>query len=423
MSWRDVQWSPREMEYIEARKLSRTEVAAHFHIPAAMIAAGSMGQEPDRETLNFFYTSTLSPWLERVEHEIDAQLVAEFELTPERRRSVFVAFNLDEKLRGSFEERIGILATAAGGPIITVNEARRRENLPDIPGGDLIFVPMNSFRGGGPQASPQNPVETPADGPEPAGTTPGGGTVQQASWEDVRAGRAVVLGAEQAALALSDGVESAEELLIAADSRSKRRLAVQKQLSYLREQRAKYEARGRQVFLKTFERQKNAVAGGKAMKRERWDRELSDDLYSFLYPAISTVGEEIAKQIGAEFDSARTSNYVRSKADGVSENVNDKTEENEDFSEARAEKLGLSLTTWLLGWAVSEALHQSDDSDSVKIWQTTSEAPRPTHAALSGKNAKDGERFGNGSLYPGDATPGADEVAGCSCLMTVGARE
>jgi hypothetical protein len=409
------------MEYIDARKLSRTEVAAHFHVPAAMIAAGSEGQEPDHETLNFFYTSTLSPWLERVEHEIDAQLVPEFELTPQRRRVISVAFNLDEKLRGSFEERIGILATAAGGPIITVNEARRRENMPDIPGGNLIFVPLNSIRGGGPQVSPRSPTETPAGTPEPAGTTPGGGTVQQASWQDVQDGRAVVLGGEDAVLALSSGVETAEDLVLRLDSAAKRRSSAEGQLAYLREQRAKYEARGRQVILKTFEREKNAIVGGRELKRDRWDRELSDDLYGFLYPAISAVGEDAAKRLGAEFDAARTSNYVRAKADGVAEKINAKTAEGEDFSEARAERLGSSLTTWLLGWAVSEALHQSD-SGAVKTWHTTSEAPRPTHAVLNGKNAEDGERFGNGALYPGDATPGAGEAAGCTCLLTAGAR-
>ncbi len=344
MDYKDHQWSPREMEYIEARKLSRTEVAAHFHMPPAMVGASVAGQEPDAATLNYFYTSTLPPWLVRVEHEIEAQLVPEFELTPERQNKIYVEFNLDEKLRGSFEERISILATAAGGPIITVNEARFRENLPPIPGGDLIFVPMNSFRGGGPQASPNSPVETPAQGNEPAGTTPGGGTtVQRASYTDFEAGRAIVLGAEQAAVALDPETTSIEGLVGRVNGKSER-------LAVLASRHSKQAALGRQVLLKLFDRQKRWVDEG--LKRDRWDRELSDDLYGFLYPAVEAVGEDEAKRAGVEFEPGRSSALVRTKANATAVEINDDTQNGAELTEERAETVAQELSDWVLEFSL-----------------------------------------------------------------------
>lgn len=345
MRWNDVQWSPRELEYIEARKLSRTEVAAAFHIPPAMMAAASTGVEPNPETLNYFYSSSLPPWLVRVEHEIEAQLLPEFEITPERRRAVHVEFDLNEKLRGSFEERIKILATATGGPILTVNEARAREGMPPIPGGDLIFVPLNSVRGGGPQASPNSPTATPASDLEPAGSTPGGGTGPQgaASAQDILNGDYIVLGAKEAEKALEpDTTDLEHELFMVAH-------------------RATYEAQARQLLLKTFGRQRNVVDGGRDLKQDRWDRELSDDLYGLLLPAASTIGGDAAKRLGHEFDEARVSNTLRAKSNSLASDINTETSVTGDFSEERAESLAASTTEWLLSWAEERAIQQAEE--------------------------------------------------------------
>ena len=367
MTWNDVQWSPRELEYLESRKLSRTEVAAHFHMPPAMMAAAATGQEPDEKTLSFFYTSTLPSWLVRVEHEIEAQLLPEFEIVPARRRAIHVEFNLDEKLRGSFEERIGILATAAGGPIITVNEARARENLPPIEGGDLIFVPLNSVRAGGPQASPQNPTASPADGLEPAGITPGGGTTPQASLDDVNNGRAVVLGQKEAEAALNPGVETLEDLLDVVDGKhlAVRQAEAEYEL-FLKEHGAKYAALARQVFLNVFERQKRVTKTGRSLRLDRWNRELADDLLKYLYPKVGTIGEAAAKRSKSDFDLERVSALLRNKASETASETNDETvklleSEDDAYSEERAEQLGQSISNWMLEWTQEKVRAQADE--------------------------------------------------------------
>lgn len=170
MKWNDSAWSPEEMEYLEARKLTRQECAAAFRVDPRLVFATSDPVTADTRTA--FITERLVPLLTRLAEEIDVQLLPEFE--PFNARRQYVQFNVDTKLRGSFLDEAKVASTLVGGPVITLNEWRARHNLPPLPGGDEVFVPLNSVRGGGPQASPQAPMQTP--GEQPAGVTPGGGT-------------------------------------------------------------------------------------------------------------------------------------------------------------------------------------------------------------------------------------------------------
>lgn len=339
MKWKDFVWSPREAEYIDGRKLNRTEVAAAYHMPPAMVAASQDDSEPDAETLHFFYTSTLPPYLSRVEAEIKAQLLPEFDLLPSIRKRRYFEFNLDAKLRGSFEQQAAIMATTAGGPVVTVNEARARLNLPPIDSGDEIFVPLNSVRAGGPQASPQNPVETPTDDIEPAGTTPGGGTA------------------------------SIESVMLKFEERMADRKNRAEHEAFMREQRARYAERGANTFQKFFARQRNGVAGGR-FNKSRWDRELTDDLFGLAYQTVEIFGEDAAKRMGGRWDQVRTANFLRANCENAAKAINASTAERLEaddpdldtiFSDARAAKLGADRTTFAMNWAIMEAAHQNGE--------------------------------------------------------------
>lgn len=57
---------------------------------------------------------------------------------------VYFEFNIEEKLRASFEEKAQVTSTAVGGPWMTRNEARAMNNLPSVDGGDDLLVPLNT---------------------------------------------------------------------------------------------------------------------------------------------------------------------------------------------------------------------------------------------------------------------------------------
>lgn len=160
MNWKPLTMSATDAQYIDARKLTREEVAAAYHIPPPLVgimdkATFSNIQEQHRH----LYTDTLGPWLSMIEDEFELQLLPEFESD-----GVYVEFNLAEKLKGSFEEQAAAMSTMVGAPVMTRNEARARLNLPAIDGADSLVTPLNVLIGG--QASPRDsapPVTASAD--------------------------------------------------------------------------------------------------------------------------------------------------------------------------------------------------------------------------------------------------------------------
>jgi len=434
MHWQDTTWSPREMEYISARRLSRVEVCSAYRVPPSAVAAHLQGKEMDPETIKILNQFTLPPRLTRVESTIKAQLLPEFEKVPSRRKMVYVEFNLGQKLRGSFEELAAIMATTAGGPVVTVNEARARLNLPPIPGGDDIFVPTNSIRGGGPQASPQNPVQTPAVGIEPAGTTPGGGTTTQTPPPTSKA-KLIEDDAQIRQLLAVDPppidqvLREHERLAVEAEQAEKAQKAEERKKAQaarvvkVREAQAKYGERFATSINNTFNRQRPVLRNGGSLKRDRWDQELSDDLYSVAYPAVGTLGLVYT----SGFNHEQTSGYVRAYSDSVAGHINDQTERmladgaeiDEVLGTERAASLGSERANWVANWTPQEVVHQAGTGSFTKTWNVTSGNPRPSHAQIDGETVPYEEPFGNGLLYPGDPEGSADETAGCTCILDV----
>jgi len=251
MKWQDITWNPNQINYIAARRVSRQEACSMFHVPPALIAAAENGAQPDEAALQVFYQSTLPPYLERIESNMKAKLLPLFTPSDSVRKKQYLKFNLDEKLRGSFEDRAAIMMSLAGGPVVSVTESRARLDLPPTgnPLDDEIYQPLNSVRGGGTQASPTNPVDTPAT-TNPAGTTPGGGTNPE-----------------------KDLVQEIADF----DARVE---AARKQAAFT----ARLEERAAAVIAKHLQRQR--AASGKKFDDERWTRELVMDLTAELAPLL-----------------------------------------------------------------------------------------------------------------------------------------
>ena len=156
MKLEKVGFSAKEEEWVESTRLSLQTVAQVYHVQPAMIGETSgASYASTREFRSMLYTETLGPLLAMIEKRLNQFLVPR--VAPDTR--LYVEFNIEAKLAGNFEEQAGILSTATGAPWMTVNEARALRNLPSLPDGDGLVVPLNVVKGG--QASPQ-------DGGEPS---------------------------------------------------------------------------------------------------------------------------------------------------------------------------------------------------------------------------------------------------------------
>lgn len=145
MSYSAQSATAEQSQFVQSRKLTREEVASAFHIPPAMVGLlEAQGYGSVREQHKALYQDTLGPWVSMFEGDLQLQLLPEFSDD-----DVYVEFNIDEKLQGSFEETTAALATSTGTAYVSVNEARARLNLPKLadPAYDKPIVRLDTAGG------------------------------------------------------------------------------------------------------------------------------------------------------------------------------------------------------------------------------------------------------------------------------------
>lgn len=374
-----------DLQYIEARKLSREETAAAYFIPPPMVGIldhATFGNIEEQHKM--LYQDTLGPWLQDIQQELALQLLPDFPDSD----GLYSEFNMLEKLRGSFEEQAQQLQTSVGAPFLTRNEARARLNLPRIEGADELVVPLNVLVGG--QASPTDSAP------------------------------------EKSAVVLHE---------------VKRRPAIE---SKARAPQT-YIAKAREVLAGFFDRQARAVLSELGAKDpewwdgERWDRELTVDLFALSASVSANVARQQLAKLGIdqdEYDEDRTLAYLQKVAAGTASSINAATriqletalEEGGDPAHvfdvaktARSEQAGRTIVTTLAGFASVEAVEQVRGTrTATKTWVVTSSNPRASHAAMAGETVPLDSVFSNGAKWPGDSSAlDVDEVAGCSCDVDI----
>jgi hypothetical protein len=132
--------------------LSLSTVAQVFHIhPAILGISGAVGYQGVKEIRQALIGDSLAWTLKRIEArftQVFLQLVGE--------TGMYVEFNREARLQGSFEEQAVIIRQSVGAPFMTVNEARAMRNMPAVDGGDELIVPLNVTTEGGSNRSPED---------------------------------------------------------------------------------------------------------------------------------------------------------------------------------------------------------------------------------------------------------------------------
>ncbi|AZS11702.1 portal protein [Arthrobacter phage Maja] len=377
--------SARDLQYIESRKLTREEAAAAYFIPPPMVGILDNATFSNvKEQHKHLYQDTLGPWLQRIQQELMLQLFEDFPGTDD----LYLEFNLEEKMRGSFEEQAALLQAAIGGPYMSRNEGRAKVNLPAIEGADDLIVPLNVITGG--QASPQD------SGSQNLAASPGR-RVKSTEFE----------------------IKAPEEIP---------------------EDHQKAMAK---VFARFFARQRRSVLS--AAKKdpdwwdaERWDKELRDDLLkeslgvtkAAALTALAGMGEDPDK-----YSVDRTKAFLKTVAERIARQVNAATLASlEDAfadddpeapghvfdvaEESRADQSGMTAAATYVGFGMVEAARQTKPQ-ATKRWQVNSGNPRSSHSAVNGEEVPIDDDFSNGLKWPGSFGGDADEVANCQCSVVI----
>lgn len=387
----------KESQWAESVKLSRESVAAAYSVnPSLVWHSDTQTYASSKDNARALYAECLGPILQMIQQRINSFLLPKVKAD----KSLYVEFDLTEKLKGSFEERASILQSAVGGPWMTRNEARADNNLPPVEGGDELIVPMNVVEGG--QASPQ---DTHMD--------------------------------EQQDMTTVD----AEPAKMRSKAQSKR-----VRVGSSEEEDQKLGA----VLSKFFKRQADSVLpkiGAKAenwWNQHRWDEELAEDIEPLINEFADRHGADVAKVIGSNYSGEQTRAYLKTLSEGraaaINESTKRKLEEAMEYegddeenhtpahvmdvrSGAHADLLGHALAIAAIGWAglheaPQQARQQGIRKTIKKVWVTGANA-RDTHAALNGVEVDVDEPFPNGALWPGDDDLSPDESCGCNCATEI----
>ena len=402
MEIKPFQTSFKESEWSQSVVLSRESVAAAYGInPSLIWHSNTQTYASSKDNARALYAECLGPTIQMLQQRINAFLLPKIGAKP----GTYVEFDIEEKLKWSFEERASILQSAVGGPWLTRDEARAELNLAPLPNdqGKRIITPLNVTEGG--LAAPNDTHREDNDYSAPPGRPS----------EDSKCA--------------CKSCKATEELRLKGKSTEEEDKAIE------------------DILVAFFARQKRSVlpkinAGDPDFwNSERWDKELAEDLEPALEKIADKHGKDAAETLGSFYSVEVTRNYIKKTAQARAKNINKRTlqhiekdleKEEPDTShvfETRSNESGrmaIAAAGAIASWALVEAAHQavSDGAPRVigkvveKEWVTGPNS-RPSHAAMNGERVPIDADFSNGQHWPGEDIGDPDESCGCNCTTEV----
>lgn len=136
VTWTQMSFAPEEAQMLQSRTFSVEEICRFFGVPPVLVghtekvSAWGTGIQ---EIILGFVKFTLRRRVKRMEASADQQLLTRAELG----QGYFTRFDLEGLLRADSKGRAAFYEVMTRAGIMTINECRRLENLPPVPGGDV----------------------------------------------------------------------------------------------------------------------------------------------------------------------------------------------------------------------------------------------------------------------------------------------
>lgn len=390
------------------RKTTIEEAAMLYGIPPELIGVRPGNYSNVQAFREVEYVDVLGSWVTNLESAFNLGLRAAGLLLD----GEYVEANVQSRLRGAFEEQAQVLSQSVGAPWMTRNEARARQNLPAVEGGDELITPLNVLVGG--QPNPNTPVEEQSSRllPEESADEDQGEKAMDWPWQlgwaeiDVERGafardlsrfwkaQHARIVASRAAIEANGGLDvpegrkatgDASAWVLAQDDLDRILLARGTSLA---------EAGANQVLLNW-----NPLSEGFTVEDLLpWTRTAALNNSRLWSTAL---GSRIADVL-ADADPARWQAFL----------------DDPSIGRAMIQRYTRTWATEFVEFGRHDAARGS--GLRVKTWRTASTYPRASHSALSGTTVAIDDVFPNGARYPGDWAAGADEVANCRCRVDYG---
>lgn len=414
MEIKSYQFNSREAQFTEGKQLSREDVAAAYHVnPSLIWHTNTQTYASSKDNARALYAECLGPMLQVFQQRINAFLLPLIGADP----SLYVEFDLEEKLKGSFEERASIIQSAVGGPWMTRDEARALNNMPPLPNdeGKGVIVPLNVLIGG--QASPQDSVA-----------------------DAYKSSIANICECGHHVKDVVNSEETTDTIYVDPTNYDKKELD--------------------EVLKKFFTRQEKSVLAKLGVKdattpwwdKDRWNKELTDDLYPVIFKMATKHGKHVAKKLDSEYKEDITEAYLKKYTEAQAEFINDATldklkyvednseyllsDENESeepktphevYEKRRSFESPLIANLLAYGaykFATHESINQAKyqgKMERTKVYKTwiTGANPRPEHARMNGEKVGIDDKFSNGADWVHDDVLGPNGTCNCNCSIEV----
>jgi HK97 family phage portal protein len=133
--------TPVDAQLIEQLKMSAETVCSCFHVPPYMVGVGAMPPYNNIEALNMqYYSQALQNKIESIELLLDEGLGL-----VDTDAGYGVELDLDALLRMDSATRFDTWSKAIGGGWFAPNEARKKEDLPPVEGGDSPMIQQQNY--------------------------------------------------------------------------------------------------------------------------------------------------------------------------------------------------------------------------------------------------------------------------------------
>ncbi|MCD4461143.1 phage portal protein, partial [Escherichia coli] len=131
-------FSPVDSQTVEQLKMTAEIVCSVFRVPAYKIGVGQPPSSDNVEALEQqYYSQCLQTLIESIELLLDEAL--------ETGENESTEFDVTTLLRMDSERRMKTLGDAVKNTLLTPNEARKRENLPPLAGGDALYLQQQNY--------------------------------------------------------------------------------------------------------------------------------------------------------------------------------------------------------------------------------------------------------------------------------------
>jgi HK97 family phage portal protein len=131
---------PEQIAFIETQKFQAEEIARIFNVPPALIQLESQTTYNNVEQQTLMFRNNLLPWVNRIEMECRRKLVPVF-----NRDTTEIRFNMGDLFRSDMDTRSKFYSEGISHGWLTINEAREREGLPIVEGGDEPLCQINQI--------------------------------------------------------------------------------------------------------------------------------------------------------------------------------------------------------------------------------------------------------------------------------------